>query len=116
MSQRVSQKKPKVKWVKPTPEEEAEQLARLYAERYENPFTAANRNINVGDRVRQVGWFADYDRKNKGRTNFDGTVTEIYPHNPNDPIPEHGFITVVFDDGSDGDFVDYSKEDLLVRI
>lgn len=115
MSQRVSQKKPKVKWVKPTEAEQKAQTAALYAERYENPFTAANRDIKVGDRVRQVGWFADYDRK-KGRTNFDGTVTEIYPHNPNNPISEHGAITVVFDDGSDGDLVDYSKEDLLEKV
>lgn len=115
MSQRVSQKKQKEKWVKPTEAEEAAQTAALYAERYDNPFTAANRDIKVGDRVRQVGWFADCGRK-RGRTNFDGTVTEIYPHNPNNPIPEHGAITVVFDDGSDGDFVDYSKEDLLEKI
>lgn len=115
MSQRVSQKKQKAKWVKPTKAEQMAQRDALYAERYENPFTAANRNIKVGDRVRQVGWFADCDRK-RGRTNFDGTVTEIYHHNPNNPIPEHGAITVVFDDGSDGDFVDYSKEDLLEKI
>lgn len=115
MSQRISQKKQKVKWVKPTAAEEAAQAAKLYAERYENPFTAASRDIKVGDRVRQVGYFADCDRK-KGRTNFDGTVTEIYLHNPTNPISEHGAITVMFDDGSDGDFVDYSKEDLLEKI
>lgn len=115
MSQRVSQKKPKEKWVKPTAAEEAAQTAALYAERYENPFTAANRNIKVGDRVRQVGYFAECDRK-RGRTNFDGTVTGIAPHDPSDPIEDHGGIDVIFDDGSENSFVDYSKEDLLEKI
>ena len=99
---------------RPPPLSESE-IKEIYAQRYPNAFSAESRGIKVGDRVRQVGYFAECDRK-RGRKNFDGTVSEIYPHNPDNPIEEHGAIIVIFDDGSDGDFVDYSREDLLKKI
>lgn len=114
----MSQNKQNAKWVKPTAAEEAAQTAELYAERYDNAFSAASRGIKVGDRVRQAGWFAEYNRKN-GKPNLEGTVTEIVPHNPNNPIEDHGGIEVLFDDGVERSFVDYFdflKGDLLEKV
>ena len=92
-----------------------DEMEEYYSQRFTNAFSAEARGINVGDRVRQIGYFAECDRK-RGRKNFDGTVSEIYPHNPSNPIEEHGAITVIFDDGSDGDFADYAREDFLKKI
>jgi len=114
----MSQNKQNAKWVKPTAAEEAAQRAELYAERYDRAFSAASRGIKVGDRVRQAGWFAEYNRKN-GKQNLEGTVTEIVPHNPNNPIEECGRIEVMLDNGvecSFADYFDFFKEDPLEKV
>lgn len=120
MSQRIGQKKPKVprqksEYAMTSPARQKEMRDEIYAERYPNAFSAASRGIKVGDRVRQAGWFAEYNRKN-GKQNPEGTVTEIVPHNPNNPIEDHGGIEVMFDDGVERSFADYFKEDPLEKV
>ena len=54
----------------------------------------AEQPLKVGDRVEDTGYL-------RGMT---GTVTEVIAHNPENPIVEHGFVTVHLDPEHIGKF------------
>ena len=57
-------------------------------------------NINIGDSV---------EDKEKIR----GRVIEIITHNPLNPIEDHGFITVLRDDGAEEHYAEFNWERYL---